>query len=200
MHAIVVAGSGCPWTTNLFLFHICLQTSSTFLETVQPRFHMLFSNMHHLFVNRNGHRALTYLLHFYTCWSSTSNGKAWSIKLILLGLCIYPFTDGLGSLSLHPSAFLLITGCLWELFGEGGGSLGARTGFLYPIDEFPSSGTIDIGRQLYGVVWVCPVQACSVRGSMFGSILGQCPPDVGSVLTPPTGSTNKVLTFQMPWG
>ena len=27
----------------------------------------LFSNMHHLFVNRNGHRALTYLLHFYTC-------------------------------------------------------------------------------------------------------------------------------------
>ena len=81
---------------------------------------MLFSNMHHLFVNRNGHRALTYLLHFYTCWSSTSNGKAWSIKLILLGLCIYPFTDGFGSLSLHPSAFLLITGCLWELFGGGG--------------------------------------------------------------------------------
>lgn len=85
-------------------------------------------------------------------------------------------------------------------FRGGGGSLGARTGFLYPIDEFPSSGTIDIGRQLYGVVWVCPVQACSVLGSMFGSILGQCPPDVGSVLTPPTGSTNKVLTFQMPWG
>ena len=95
MHAIVVAGSGCPWTTNLFLFHIYLQTSSTVLETVQPRFHMLFSNMHHLIVNRNGHRALTYLLHFYTCWSFTSNGKAWSIKLILLGLGIYPFTDRL---------------------------------------------------------------------------------------------------------
>lgn len=84
--------------------------------------------------------------------------------------------------------------------GAGCGGLGARTGFLYPIDQFPSSGTVDIGGQLYGVMWACPVQAWSVCGSMFGSILGLCPPDVGSALTPPTGTTNKVLTFQMPWG
>lgn len=84
--------------------------------------------------------------------------------------------------------------------GWWGGGLGARTGFLYPTDQLPSSGTTDTGGQLCGVLWVCPVQACSVRGSMSGSILGRCPPDVGSALTPPTGSTNKVLTFQMPWG
>lgn len=98
---------------------------------------------------------------------------------------------GFGSLSLHPSAFPLITGCPWEILGWG---LGAKTGFLYPIDQFPSSGTADIGGQPYGVVWACPV-----RGSMFGSILGSCPSD-GSALTPLTVTTNKVLTFQMSWG
>lgn len=43
----------------------------------------------------NGCRTLTYLLHFCTCWNFTRNGKALSIKLILVGLCIYSFTEWL---------------------------------------------------------------------------------------------------------
>lgn len=78
MHAIVVTGSGRPGTvTSLFLSHIYLQTSSTVLETVQRRFHVLFSKMHHRFVKRSEwlqdldlSAPFLYMLKFYQKWQS----------------------------------------------------------------------------------------------------------------------------------
>lgn len=73
------------------------------------------------------------MLKFYQEWQSLS------IKLILLGFCIYGFRNWL-RLLLHPSAFFFSIGFPWELLGP----LGARKHSLCSVDQFLSSGTIDI--------------------------------------------------------
>lgn len=124
--------SECQWTSiPLFLPHIYLQTNSTCSETTQPQFYLLFPQyVLHWFVNMNSAAWSLYTPFFCPCWNLTRNAKTLSIKLILLGLCIYSFTNWLW-LSFITFAFFLATGCPWEVLR----GVGAREGSLCPVHQ-----------------------------------------------------------------